>query len=230
MNESTPAPITPSTSFDWSVYADATLAGLAVLIPIPFVDGWVESIFRRRMPTAIAARRGYVLTPELLYLINNRNGGFFDYFWGCLLLPLRLIFELIVQLSRKLLYFLTVKKAIDSLNFYWQRAFLLDYMLQQGYLDDIAQAEIALDALEQTLRATSGSPLNQLARQVIFGPFRIMSSLWHMMRGQRDAEIDEARQEMARSWNRFSDFFISLAQSYEQSYDRATGRARDAAL
>ncbi|MEZ4711470.1 MAG: hypothetical protein R3A44_30030 [Caldilineaceae bacterium] len=217
-----------STPFDWAIYADATLAGLAVLIPIPFVDGWVEGIFRRRMPHAIAARRGYMLTTQLVALLNNGNSSFFDYFWGCLLLPLRLIFELIVQLSRKLLYFLTIKRAIDALNYYWQRAFLLDYMLQQGYLDELDNAPLALAALEQTLRATTVSPLTQLARQIIFGPFRIMRSLWHMMRGQRDAEIDETRQEMARSWNRFADFFAALARRYEQIYDDAS--ARDAAL
>lgn len=224
------APLSPSTSFDWAIYADATLAGLSVLIPLPFVDGWVEGIFRRRMPHAIAARRGYALTPALVALLNNSNSGFFDYFWGCLLLPFRLILELIVQLSRKLLYFLTIKRAIDALNYYWQRAFLLDYMLQQGYLDELENTHVALAALEQTLRATTVSPLTQLARQIIFGPLHIMRSLWHMMRGQRDAEIDVTRQEMARSWNRFGDFFTALARRYEQTYDDATTRARDAAL
>ena len=227
MNEPTPP---PSTSFDWAIYADATLAGLAVLIPLPFVDGWVESLFRRRMPEAIAARRGYTLTAELVALLNNADGGFFRYFWGCLLLPFRLIFELIVQLSRKLLYFLTIKRAIDALNYYWQRAFLLDYMLQQGYLDELENAPLALDVLEKTLRATTVSPLTQMARQIIFGPLRIMRSLWHMSRGQRDAEIDETRQEMARSWNRFGDFFTSLARRYDQLYYEATTRDGSTAL
>ena len=30
------------TDFDWIVYADATFAGLSILLPIPFVDTWLE--------------------------------------------------------------------------------------------------------------------------------------------------------------------------------------------
>jgi len=46
------------TEFDWIIYADATFAGLALLLPIPFVDGLIEAYFRRRMPGDIARRRG----------------------------------------------------------------------------------------------------------------------------------------------------------------------------
>ena len=103
-------------------------------------------------------------------------------------------------------------------------------MLQQGYLDELENAPLALDVLEKTLRATTVSPLTQMARQIIFGPLRIMRSLWHMSRGQRDAEIDETRQEMARSWNRFGDFFTALARRYDQLYYEATTRDGSTAL
>ena len=45
-------------TFDWIIYRDATLAGLAALLPVPYVDDAIEGRFRRQMPTSIAARRG----------------------------------------------------------------------------------------------------------------------------------------------------------------------------
>jgi hypothetical protein len=48
MNKNTVPEI--ATDFDWLVYADATFAGLAILLPFPFVDSWLEGYFRRRMP------------------------------------------------------------------------------------------------------------------------------------------------------------------------------------
>ncbi|HMR66443.1 MAG TPA: hypothetical protein PKE64_20720, partial [Anaerolineae bacterium] len=51
-----------ATDFDWGVYADATMAGLAVLVPIPILDWLLEEIFRRRMPQAIARQRGQRLS------------------------------------------------------------------------------------------------------------------------------------------------------------------------
>jgi hypothetical protein len=47
----------PPAAFDWEVYANATFAGLAVLIPIPLVDWVFEEVFRRRMPAAIITYR-----------------------------------------------------------------------------------------------------------------------------------------------------------------------------
>ena len=41
-----PLPPQPNTTFDWLIYADATFAGLSVLIPIPIIDWIFENIFR----------------------------------------------------------------------------------------------------------------------------------------------------------------------------------------
>ena len=54
-----------ATDFDWLVYADATFAGLAILIPFPFVDSLLEEYFRRRMARDIARRRGRTLSPAV---------------------------------------------------------------------------------------------------------------------------------------------------------------------
>ena len=49
-----PKSVIRSSGFDWRIYADATCAGLSVLIPLPFVDTAFETVFRRRIPGTIA--------------------------------------------------------------------------------------------------------------------------------------------------------------------------------
>jgi hypothetical protein len=128
-----------TTDFEWSRYADATLAGLSVLIPVPFVDDAFEAFFRRRIPGAVARSRGRTLSAEVRAVLDEEDGGR----GGCAALPARLVVGLFKRLSRKLLYFLTVKQAADSLSHYWYRAFLLDHMLASGHLDS---ADSARDA------------------------------------------------------------------------------------
>ena len=205
-----------STRFDWQIYRDATLAGLAVLIPIPFVDSWIEGIFKKRMLKAIGARHSFDPPRDVLALVNNTSRTFSDYLVGCLLLPFKLVFGFLIKLSRKILYFLTVKKAVDALNYYWQRAFLLSHMIQQGHLSDIHRAGPAVAALEVTLAQTANSPLTQLAKRIVYVPAHLTRSLWHKVKGKQDEEIEKTREEMASSWAQFSAFFATLAKRYEE--------------
>jgi hypothetical protein len=208
----------PITNFDWAIYADATLAGLAVLIPLPLVDAVFESFFRRRMPATIARRRQRPLAPAALQAINSSGNEWSTLAYGCLLWPLRFLFELLLQLTRKLLYFMTIKRAVDALNYYWQRAFLLDYMLQQGHLDDTSQIDKALLALEATLAQSTVSPLRQLARQIIWGPVRLLHMLWRARQGQEDTTLDTTRSTMARVWGHFDNYLLGLTQRYATHY------------
>ncbi len=96
----------PRTTFDWSRYADATLAGLSVLIPIPFLDTVFERFFRHRMPTTIARSRGRVLPARIEAELTPTSRNVVR---ACLTLPLTLTIGLVQRLSRKLLYFLTIK-------------------------------------------------------------------------------------------------------------------------
>jgi hypothetical protein len=143
--------------FDWAIYADATFAGLAALIPLPLVDLYFEWLFKRRMVRAIALRNGRLLnTPTLNELNRNRSGRL----RGCLLWPIKLIYTFLKKLSRKILYFLAIKEAVDNLNYYWHRAFLLDYMLRAGYLDNSQEDVVqAAQALHLVLKEIDESPL-----------------------------------------------------------------------
>ncbi|MEZ4736197.1 MAG: hypothetical protein R3E79_54620 [Caldilineaceae bacterium] len=204
-----------SAPFDWLVYADATLAGLSVLIPIPLVDMAFEAYFRRRMIQTIAKRSGQPLAPAVRRLLQQEADG--NVWRGCLLWPMRLLGEFLVRLSRKILYFLTVKKAIDSLNYYWQRAFLINYMAQQGYLTQ-ENAAIAVAALEMTLATTGRSPLQSLAREIVYSPFRLWRTLWRARAERADPLLTQISARLSHRWGNFDSFFANLAQHYKQVY------------
>jgi hypothetical protein len=204
----------PQTAFDWTLYADATFAGLSPLIPIPLLDLAFEWFFKRRMLGSISKRRSRRLEPAV-YQTMNRGQGCAD---GCLLWPIKLVFVLLKRISRKLLYFLTIKEATDQLSYYWHRAFLLDYMLALGHLDQVESAEIARQTLDKVLDTPDTSPLHQFAQQIAHGTRHIWRTLRGARRGQEDEEIADKKSRMARAWDDFADYFQEVAIRYEQLY------------
>ena len=207
-------------SFDWPIYADATFAGLAMLIPIPLLDLVVERFFRRRMVAAIAGHRGHRLPPAIRTQINQSSRSWLS---GCLTVPLVATIWLIKRISRKILYLLTIKDATDQLSYYWQRAFLIDHMLDAGHVRTEASAAMARQAMEQVLQ-TSASPLPELARQVITSTRGLPRMLWRGRRGREDEGIRQTQASMSQSWGRFQDYFNSLAARYDQTFANMTER------
>jgi len=205
-------------TFRWAIYADATLAGLSVLIPLPFVDSLFENFFRRRMIKSIAQRNEARLNPELIALLNHTPRDFWSGMRSCLLWPLRFTVELLLSLSRKILYFLSVKKAIDALNFYWQRAYLLNYMIREGHLQSNQDPASAVGAMERVLREHGTSPLNRLAAEVVRRPHRLVRALWHAKQGKEDQKIVETRQTMRQQWHDYDTYFRRLQERYEELY------------
>lgn len=214
----------PETAFNWAIYRDATLAGLAVLVPLPVLDVIFEQFFRRRMPRAIARSRGRQLPPASARLLNR---------WGCspaslLLFPIWLLFWLLQRLSKKILYFLTVKDAVDSLNYYWHRAFLLDYMVRAGHLDNQEQARRAEQALTRTLDEVGESPLTTLARQVVRQSRHVLRSLIAVLRrGRESDELQRERSTMAQTWGRFQSHLENVAAHYQTTFDRLAQAATE---
>lgn len=203
--------------FDWAIYADATFAGLAALIPLPLVDLYFEWLFKRRMVRAIALRNGRLLnTPTLNELNRNRSGRL----RGCLLWPLKLVYTFLKKLSRKILYFLAIKEAVDNLNTYWHRAFLLDYMMRAGYLDGSQEdVVLAAETLHLVLKEIDESPLIQLARQVVGSVHHVLRSLWRWRRrGEEDQTVIEAKAQMSQRWGDFQTYFQGLILLYDETY------------
>src|SRR5215204_38749 len=80
-----PATAVPSaTAFDWAVYGNATLAGLSILIPIPFLDSVFEWFFSQQILPTLIGRRGYKPSlPALAEFDRDDN----PWYAGCFLWP-----------------------------------------------------------------------------------------------------------------------------------------------
>lgn len=220
-----------ATDFDWLVYADATFAGLAILLPFPFVDSWLESYFRRRMPGDIARRRGRALPRAAIREVNRARGE--GLLRGCLLWPFEQVIYLIRNMYRTLVYVFTVVDATDKLSHYWHRAFLLDYMILRGHLDTVEQAAVAGEALRRVLHTTETSPVRNLAEEIInFAGTHvrglIRSTVRFLRRQEETAEFKRKRQTIAERWGEFHDYFVELAGRYEKTLADVT-RERQAA-
>ena len=208
-----------TTAFEWSRYADATLAGLSVLIPIPFVDDAFEAFFRRRIPGAVARSRGRELPREVRAALDEEEAARRG---GCATLPLRLTVGLLKRISRKILYFLTVKTATDRLSHYWYRAFLMDHMLEAGHLESTSSARVAHRAMEEVLATTSG-PLPRLARQLVASSGNVWSALRQARRGREAPEVRQMRSQLQGGWGEIAGQLGSVAERYDQAFARLRG-------
>lgn len=211
----------PSTKFDWAIYADATLAGLAILIPIPLVDAFFEWLFRRRMPQAIAIRNGRRLNREIVVLLNNQPISC----WGCFFWPFALVLLFLKRLYRTILYFLTIKEASDKLSYYWHKAFLINYMLQRGDLDDTRIARVAAQAMFEVLDGITTSPLLKLAQEIVSGSHHVARMAWHWRRRQDDPALQQTKAAMAVTWNSYAQYFQLLADQYVAAFERKQAEA-----
>lgn len=208
-----------TTEFDWSRYADATLAGLSVLIPIPFVDDAFEGYFRKRIPGAVARSRGRTLSGDVRAVIEEEDAAGRG---GCATLPARLVVGLFKRLSRKLLYFLTVKQATDRLSHYWYRAFLVDHMLASGHLESPDSARVAHQAMEELL-AGHGGPLSRVANQMVTQMRNVWPSLQRARRGDESDEVRQTRNQLERRWNELAEHLGDMAARYDEVYARKRG-------
>lgn len=207
------------TDFDWSRYADATLAGLSVLIPVPFVDDAFEAFFRKRIPGAVAQSRGRTLPGEVRAVLEEEDATGRG---GCAALPARLAVGLFKRLSRKLLYFLTVKQATDRLSYYWYRAFLMDHMLAAGHLESTGSARAAHQAMEELL-ATTARPIPRLAQQMVAQMRHVWSALRRARRGEESDEVRQTRNQLERRWDELAEHLTAVAARYDQVYSRKRG-------
>jgi hypothetical protein len=222
-----PSPAKPTaprrvlTEFDWVVYADATFAGLSILIPVPFVDSILEAYFRRRMPRDIARRRGRTLSPAVMREVNHQPGkGILS---GCLMLPLNLIIYVLRNLYRTIVYVLSVYDASEKLSYYWHRAFLLDYMVGRGHLDNPARAADAAQAMHRVLETTQTSPMLNLAGEIIETARRqirgLLRAIFRFVRRKQETEgVRETRAGIAARWAEFRDYLLELAERYDAAY------------
>lgn len=215
--------------FNWTIYADATLAGLSALVPVPYIDSAFEAYFRRRMARTIADQRSRALHPAALRALQQQPVS--NIVQGLVALPVELSLGLVKRFSRKVLYFLAVKSAINALTFYWRRAYLLDYMVRMGHLSGENTAPAAVDALNHVLAQSGSGPFAWLAKQVIEGTPQALLLLWRARHGdasQEDALLLDLRSRMAEQWPDLSSYLQALTRRYEEEYHNRRNAMRAA--
>lgn len=203
-----------NTEFDWRIYADATFSGLSELIPIPMIDWLFARLFWRRMPTTIARRHGRHVPQRSLKAINQRGEGCSRYLLFMLILPI----EIIKRISRTILYFFTIHAAARSLSANWKRAFLLDYSIQQGHLDQPLKAEVTAATIDQIVKKNNQDPLLQLAREVMTHATHILRSMLFIIRNKEDKTMDMAQEQMRTGWDNVRGNLVELAWLYDAQW------------
>ncbi len=152
--------------YDWRIFADATCAGLAVLIPVPLVDLVFEMVFRRRMPTAIARFRRCPMEPRAVRRLSGPLYAMLS-MKGCLGALLAVVRSLVRRIWRKIIYVLAIADAVTALTEYWHRAALIDHMVRAGHLGVGVNTDLPLRVCLEVLREIDPSPLSGAARQTV---------------------------------------------------------------
>jgi len=204
----------PRPPFDWRVFADATCAGLTPLVPLPLVDVALENVFRRRLPASICRARGVTPAPGAVAALGQGLP------WlsarGCLMVPLALILYLLKRLSRKLLYFLAVREAANTLSAYWHRAFLLDHLARSGRLSGDGFGVEVRRAFEAVLEEAPTGALTHIARQVVRGSRHVVRSLWRARRRGADEAFPQEAALLSHQWAGIAEHLEGLVARFEQ--------------
>ncbi len=211
--------------FEWAIYADATCAGLSVLIPLPLVDLVFETIFRRRIPGKIARVRDSEVAPATrIQLARPVNGSIS---WtGCIAVPFKVGRYLLRRVWRKIIYIFAVKDATTALTEYWHRAFLNDYMVSAGHLAPGVDNGLAVRVYRQVLQEIDPSPLTGLAVQTVASARHVLRLL---VRARRlgAAEVTKSLGEVLSShWRVAETSMRETATLYNRRY-AAEVEARD---
>ena len=204
-------------TLDWRIYADATCAGLSVLIPLPLVDILFETIFRRRVPATIAKTRGRPISPVVRRQLSRSVDGPLS-LSGCLVVAVAVGKYILRKLWRKIIYIFAVKDATTALTEYWHHAYLTDHMIRAGHLEPGTDTDLALRVSGDVLRDIDPSPLMGLARQTVANAHHVLSL---MVRARRlgAAEVTRSLGEMISShWRMAEGSLEDTARRYDERY------------
>ncbi len=112
-----------------TILSHAVVIGLTALIPVPLVDDMVKSYFQRRLVRKLAAANGRHLDPKDIELLADdaSGGGCVGCLFGAVVYPFTFLF-------RKILFFLEMKRSIDTVSINAHRGFLIDHVLRSSWL------------------------------------------------------------------------------------------------
>ena len=147
---------------------DSLLGGLCPLIPVPFVDDLALLWTRRRLVTRAAEHHQVTLAPGQARQISGAGRGFscLGLLFSGLIYPFR-------KVLRKLLYFLSIKDAVDTFSLLFHQGYLLHKAIDHGALSapgppSHSELERTGHAVLGTLESIDTRPLGKM----ILGVFR----------------------------------------------------------
>jgi len=203
--------------FNWAVYADATCAGLSVLIPLPLVDLVFETIFRRRIPGKIAKVRESEVAPATRIQLARPVNGLLAQ-TGCIAVPLMVGRYFLRRLWRKIIYIFAVKDATTALTEYWHRAFLIDHMVRAGHLAPGVDTGLAVRVFRQVLQEIDPSPLAGLARQTVANARHVLRLMVRARRLGADEVTKSIGEMMSSQWRVAEDSMRETVILYNRWY------------
>ncbi|HSN55645.1 MAG TPA: hypothetical protein VLT32_13285 [Candidatus Sulfomarinibacteraceae bacterium] len=215
-----PAAAPRHTAFDWRIYADATLAGLSALVPLPLVDVAFEAYFRRRMPGAIGRARGRGLADGARRRFGRGSGRLVSVA-GCLALPLLLARYVVRKLWRKVVFIFAITDATSQVSAYWHRAYLLDHLVRAGHAGPEVDWLRAARVFERVLRETDTGPLTGLARQTVASSHRVLRLLVRAKRHGAAEEADSLAAILRSNWDTAEASLMAVAVRYNEAYARS---------
>jgi hypothetical protein len=205
-----------SRPLEWQVFADATCAGLTPLIPIPFVDLILEIVFRRRIPSAIARKRGVELSPSAIRQLGQ--GEPWLTLAGCLALPFKVLLWVIKRVWRKIVYVLAVADAVESVSEYWHRAYLIDHAVRAGHLEESTDVDWSVHVIRTVLAEADTSPLRTVARQVVGSAGRVVRFLLRARRSGAAEATGPQERIVEADWGQVQESLRQVAVRYNELY------------
>jgi hypothetical protein len=109
----------------------AVLVGLTPLIPIPIVDDMIKVYFQRSLIRRLAKTHDVELSKEDVIALTSDKGGCLPSCLGTLFIyPIK-------KLSRKILYFLEIKRMVDLTSLTFHQGYLINYVLEHRLMKPV---------------------------------------------------------------------------------------------
>ena len=150
--------MTPEPTTQRRILSHAVLSGLALLIPIPFVDDMVVDYFRRRLVRRLGEEHGITLADaDVRALSDDPSTGCLPGCLGSVLLyPLK-------KILRNIFFFLELKRVGDLVSTTYHRGLMLDWVLAEGRLGPKSAVEVRA-AMDAVLAETPVGPVQYAVR------------------------------------------------------------------
>lgn len=111
----------------------AALTGLALLVPVPFLDEWLAERARARLVATLLARRGRTAGAKRVAPVWVNDGGCLS---GCLLFPLKLVLWPLKKLFSTLFFVLALRSSALAVGRTLALGRAVDRALERGRLAD----------------------------------------------------------------------------------------------